>query len=627
MQQREASKKFIENAKKIHGNRYDYSQVDYVTNTTSVKLICPDHGEFWVYPASHTSEAKKTKCPECKAEERSDSIEFVEAHLKDKKMKLLDTMHPNRKYVLTLQKIKLGCEVCNHSWITKWRNIKVNNNACAGCSKYKHSHSFQEFQELANSLNCQIIKFPENPLPFVNVRDRVDYKCNFCSSIYHDVHANNLIENQRKDQCACVKCASYKNSVSFSEAKEMIEGHGFKVVKFPDNGPFKKIKDHHNITIECPNGHIKEQRWYNLPSNGLRRRGKLPCRECAKLQMSEIQRMKLPEFLALAKEKWADRYDYSLINESNWQDSRTPVPITCHVHGMFEAVSYDFLNRKHGCPECARIEVGKKHARTNEEYVKLLKETHPKIIPLQEYDRSQVHIKHKCLECDHEWKVQPTPLLQQKYGCPVCATKIRGLAARRTHEEYVKLLAEANPNVIALEEYQRADVHIMHKCLTCNNEWKTIPNCLIGLGTGCPKCNRVGFREQWAREALEEVFGLPFPTCKPKWLKYKSQMEIDCYNEDLRLAIEYQGAQHYEPIRYFGGEENLLIRLQRDRVKCNLINEKKIVFWRFDNRKYRKLSEKEFKLAIKEEIRKNSLSKHHTPVWKPTSKKIRNFFL
>jgi predicted nucleic acid-binding Zn-ribbon protein len=255
-----------------------------------------------------------------------------------------------------------------------------------------------------------------------------------------------------------------------------------------------------------------------------------------------------------------------------------------------------------------------------------LKEIHPKITPLQEYDRSQIHIKHKCLECDNEWKVQPNALLQQKYGCPVCAAKIRGLTARRTHEEYVKLLAEANPNVIALEEYQRADVHIMHKCLTCNNEWKTIPNCLIGLKSGCPKCNRVGFREQWAREVLEEVFDLPFPTCKPKWLKYKGQMEIDCYNEDLRLAVEYQGEQHYEPLRYFGGEEKFLIRLQRDRTKYNLINEKKIIFWRFDNRKYKKLLEKEFKLAIKEEIRKNALSEHQTPDWKPSSKKIREFF-
>ena len=40
------TEQFIESARKIHGNKYDYSQVEYVTNRTPVKIICPIHGVF-----------------------------------------------------------------------------------------------------------------------------------------------------------------------------------------------------------------------------------------------------------------------------------------------------------------------------------------------------------------------------------------------------------------------------------------------------------------------------------------------------------------------------------------------------------------------------------------------------
>ena len=44
---------FIEKARKIHGDKYDYSKVEYVNNHTKVCLICPEHGEFWQTPMLH----------------------------------------------------------------------------------------------------------------------------------------------------------------------------------------------------------------------------------------------------------------------------------------------------------------------------------------------------------------------------------------------------------------------------------------------------------------------------------------------------------------------------------------------------------------------------------------------
>lgn len=44
---------FINKAKLIHGDRYDYSKVDYINAKTKVVIICKEHGEFMQTPNSH----------------------------------------------------------------------------------------------------------------------------------------------------------------------------------------------------------------------------------------------------------------------------------------------------------------------------------------------------------------------------------------------------------------------------------------------------------------------------------------------------------------------------------------------------------------------------------------------
>lgn len=53
---------FIERAKLQHGNRYDYSKVEYINTKTKICIICPTHGEFWQIPETHM---KGTGCPKC----------------------------------------------------------------------------------------------------------------------------------------------------------------------------------------------------------------------------------------------------------------------------------------------------------------------------------------------------------------------------------------------------------------------------------------------------------------------------------------------------------------------------------------------------------------------------------
>lgn len=57
---------FISNAKKIHGNVYDYSNVNYILNNTLIDIICKKHGVFRTTPSSHIHQ--KTVCPKCTKE-------------------------------------------------------------------------------------------------------------------------------------------------------------------------------------------------------------------------------------------------------------------------------------------------------------------------------------------------------------------------------------------------------------------------------------------------------------------------------------------------------------------------------------------------------------------------------
>lgn len=53
---------FIKKAKEIHGDKYDYSKVDYVNYKTKLHIICLEHGDFWQTPRVHL---QGCGCPEC----------------------------------------------------------------------------------------------------------------------------------------------------------------------------------------------------------------------------------------------------------------------------------------------------------------------------------------------------------------------------------------------------------------------------------------------------------------------------------------------------------------------------------------------------------------------------------
>jgi hypothetical protein len=94
---------------------------------------------------------------------------------------------------------------------------------------------------------------------------------------------------------------------------------------------------------------------------------------------------------------------------------------------------------------------------------------------------------------------------------------------------------------------------------------------------------RESLGETRVRNFLEKYFRQPFPKSRPGFLVNpvtgsQFNLELDCYNEALRLAVEYNGAQHYQYIPYFHrNKEAFYNQKYRDEMKRTRCREMGIV--------------------------------------------------
>jgi hypothetical protein len=53
------------------------------------------------------------------------------------------------------------------------------------------------------------------------------------------------------------------------------------------------------------------------------------------------------------------------------------------------------------------------------------------------------------------------------------------------------------------------------------------------------------------RKIFEDLTGKKFVKIRPEWLRYKNPLELDGYCDELKLAFEYNGKQHYQDVWKF----------------------------------------------------------------------------
>ena len=141
---------FIEKARKIHGNKYDYSKVEYKNNKTKVCIICPIHGEFWMKPNTHLNEHG---CPICGAEKRKktlrDKLGFTTAEFIIKAKEVHGNKYDYSKveYVNTDTKVCIICPIHGEFWQTPDAHLR--GQGCRKCglesNKTKQRNTTNDF--------------------------------------------------------------------------------------------------------------------------------------------------------------------------------------------------------------------------------------------------------------------------------------------------------------------------------------------------------------------------------------------------------------------------------------------------------------------------------------------------
>lgn len=101
---------------------------------------------------------------------------------------------------------------------------------------------------------------------------------------------------------------------------------------------------------------------------------------------------------------------------------------------------------------------------------------------------------------------------------------------------------------------------------------------LIGKKTKPKK--KVSFEskgEAECRRAVEHLTGKPFPKARPNFMMNEisgHNLELDCYNHQLKLAVEYNGQQHYKYIPYFHTNKDAFYNIKyRDDMKQRLCDQ------------------------------------------------------
>jgi len=121
----------------------------------------------------------------------------------------------------------------------------------------------------------------------------------------------------------------------------------------------------------------------------------------------------------------------------------------------------------------------------------------------------------------------------------------------------------------------------INKYIKSYNPW-TVNSILDKLQVDQPVKGKkiTGKYEKRCRQIFENIFKTDFPKVRPDFIvndKTGKKLELDGYNEKLKLAFEYQGQQHYNFSPYFHkSEEDFLKQNYRDKLKKEICEQQGI---------------------------------------------------
>lgn len=136
---------FREKLVSIFGDRYDFSETLYAGAKTKVKVICPEHGEFWKRPDGLL---KGGGCPSCRPNKKMTPKEFVK---KAKAVHAGKYFYPNTGFTSTREKVSVVCP--EHGPFEILASTHLKGFGCKKCSGWNEKLTTETFIEKAVAIH------------------------------------------------------------------------------------------------------------------------------------------------------------------------------------------------------------------------------------------------------------------------------------------------------------------------------------------------------------------------------------------------------------------------------------------------------------------------------------------
>lgn len=246
--------------KKAHGNRYDYSKVEYIANKEKVIIICTKHGEFLQRVDAHK---KGQGCKECQYDKKRLSFEDCKKELSNisPMIQILSTDYKN-----TDQKIKCKCLLDGYIWYSTWSRLK-RGHGCAKCDGSARL-TLEEVKNKLIEINANIKIISDN---YVNSKTHLECECTV------DGHRWNSSWDNLSQGKGCPRCSNvYVPTIE--EVKEKMHYINKNIIIQSNKYTNNRTK----LSVLCL---LCNHNWSVCWSHLSQRRG---CPECARLNNSGV---------------------------------------------------------------------------------------------------------------------------------------------------------------------------------------------------------------------------------------------------------------------------------------------------------------------------------------------------
>ena len=325
MSKRLTTKEFIDKARAVHGDRYDYSTVNYVSAKKKVIVVCPEHGEFLQQPSNHLM---GNGCPTCGGRAPVSTESFI-AKARNIHGERYD--YSRVDYVAAIKAVIIICP--EHG---EFSQRPANHLSGKGCRKCGGNAPLAHAEFIARATALHGDRYDYSGVKFSNVEDKIIIKCH-----EHGVWHQRLFSHLKG--FGCPKCGRENVAKKLGHDKERFEieaqqAHGEKY----DYSKVQYINALTNVLIVCP----KHGEFAQKPASHVRGVG---CPKCGDESAAALRVRSTEDFIVEAKAVHGSKYDYS---KCAYKTSSEKVEIYCFEHGSFWPMAHNHL-RGSGCPDCA----------------------------------------------------------------------------------------------------------------------------------------------------------------------------------------------------------------------------------------------------------------------------------